>query len=122
MIENFKVGDLKRYGLDQESLRVLNPRLVYCSVTGFSQTGPYALRPGYDSIFHAMGGLMSVTVYPDEEGGGSVKTGPSIAAFIAGQFAAIGVITALYERDANRKHSVGRGQHADVALLESVIS
>ena len=122
LIENFKVGDLKRYGLDQESLRDLNPRLIYCSVTGFGQTGPYAPRPGYDSIFQAMGGLMSVTGYPDEEGGAPVKTGPSIADFIAGQFAAIGVITALYDRDANHEASRGRGQHIDVALLDSVIS
>ena len=82
LVENFKVGDLKRYGLDYASLRELNPRLVYCSVTGFGQTGPYAPRPGYDSIFQAMGGLMSVTGYPDEEGGAPVKTGPSIADFI----------------------------------------
>ena len=122
LIENFKVGDLKRYGLDQASLRELNPRLVYCSVTGFGQTGPYAPRPGYDSIFQAMGGLMSVTGYPDDEGGAPVKTGPSIADFIAGQFAAIGVITALYDRDANREASGGRGQHIDVALLDSVIA
>ena len=122
LIENFKVGDLKRYGLDHESLRALNPRLIYCSVTGFGQTGPYAPRPGYDSIFQAMGGLMSVTGYPDEEGGAPVKTGPSIADFVAGQFAAIGVITALYDRDANHEASRGRGQHIDVALLDSVIS
>jgi crotonobetainyl-CoA:carnitine CoA-transferase CaiB-like acyl-CoA transferase len=122
LIENFKVGDLKRYGLDHEGLRALNPRLIYCSVTGFGQTGPYAPRPGYDSIFQAMGGLMSVTGYPDEEGGAPVKTGPSIADFIAGQFAAIGVITALYDRDANHEASRGRGQHIDVALLDSVIS
>ena len=122
LVENFKVGDLKRYGLDQASLRELNPRLIYCSVTGFGQTGPYAPRPGYDSIFQAMGGLMSVTGYPDDEGGAPVKTGPSIADFIAGQFAAIGVITALYDRDANREASGGRGQHIDVALLDSVIA
>ena len=122
LIENFKVGDLKRYGLDQDSLRELNPRLIYCSVTGFGQTGPYAHRPGYDSIFQAMGGLMSVTGYPDGEGGAPVKTGPSIVDFIAGQFAAIGVITALYDRDANREASAGRGQYIDVALLDSAIS
>ena len=122
LVENFKVGDLKRHGLDAASLRELNPRLVYCSVTGFGQTGPYAPRPGYDSIFQAMGGLMSVTGYPDEEGGAPVKTGPSIADFIAGQFAAIGVLAALYDRDANRDASRGRGQHIDVALLDSVIA
>jgi len=122
VVENFKVGDLKRYGLDHESLRALNPRLVYCSVTGFGQSGPYAPRPGYDSIFQAMGGLMSVTGYPDEEGGAPVKTGPSIADFIGGQFAAIGVIAALYERDATEGQGSGRGQHVDIALLDSVIA
>src|SRR3954469_7093876 len=118
VVENFKVGDLKRYGLDHESLRAINPRLVYCSVTGFGQTGPYAPRPGYDSIFQAMGGLMSVTGYPDEEGGAPVKTGPSIADFIGGQFAAIGVISALYARDAGRGGEPGpqhgRGQQVDI--------
>ena len=126
VVENFKVGDLKRYGLDHESLRAVNPRLVYCSVTGFGQSGPYAPRPGYDSIFQAMGGLMSVTGYPDEEGGAPVKTGPSIADFIGGQFAAIGVLAALYERDGGlpqgRKSPSGRGQHVDIALLDSVIA
>jgi crotonobetainyl-CoA:carnitine CoA-transferase CaiB-like acyl-CoA transferase len=124
VIENFKVGDLKRYGLDHESLRALNPRLVYCSVTGFGQSGPYAPRPGYDSIFQAMGGLMSVTGYPDEEGGAPVKTGPSIADFIGGQFAAIGVIASLYERDArsDEPDRGGCGQHVDIALLDSVIA
>ena len=126
VIENFKVGDLKRYGLDHESLREVNPRLVYCSVTGFGQTGPYAPRPGYDSIFQAMGGLLSVTGYPDEEGGAPVKTGPSIADFIGGQFAAMGVLAALYERDAvlpdGAKKPSGRGQQVDIALLDSVIA
>jgi len=118
LIENFKVGDLKRYGLDYQSLKKVNPRLIYCSVTGFGQSGPYAPRPGYDSIFQAMGGLMSVTGYPDDEGGAPVKTGPSIADFIGGQFAAIGVIAALYDRDARS----GGGQQVDIALLDSVIA
>ena len=126
VIENFKVGDLKRYGLDHESLSAINPRLVYCSVTGFGQSGPYAPRPGYDSIFQAMGGLMSVTGYPDDEGGAPVKTGPSIADFIGGQFAAIGVISALYARDVRRAGESGgearHGQHVDIALLDSVIA
>lgn len=122
IVENFKVGDLKRYGLDYDSLKQINPRLVYCSVTGFGQTGPYAPRPGYDSIFQGMGGLVSVTGYPDDEGGGPVKTGPSIADFIGGQFAAIGVIAALYDRDANREESGGKGQHVDIALLDCVIA
>jgi crotonobetainyl-CoA:carnitine CoA-transferase CaiB-like acyl-CoA transferase len=126
LIENFKVGDLKRYGLDYESLKKVNPRLIYCSVTGFGQSGPYAPRPGYDSIFQAMGGLMSVTGYPDDEGGAPVKTGPSIADFIGGQFATIGVIAALYERDACTSQSAsegeGKGQQVDIALLDSVIA
>src|SRR5688572_19902174 len=122
IVENFKVGDLKRYGLDYASLKEINPRLVYCSVTGFGQSGPYAPRPGYDSIFQGMGGLMSVTGYPDDEGGAPVKTGPSIADFIGGQFAAIGVLCALYERDVNRERSGGQGQHVDIALLDSVIA
>jgi crotonobetainyl-CoA:carnitine CoA-transferase CaiB-like acyl-CoA transferase len=131
LIENFKVGDLKRYGLDYESLKKVNPRLIYCSVTGFGQSGPYAPRPGYDSIFQAMGGLMSVTGYPDDEGGAPVKTGPSIADFIGGQFAAIGVIAALYERDARTSEGAarareadgsGQGQQVDIALLDSVIA
>jgi crotonobetainyl-CoA:carnitine CoA-transferase CaiB-like acyl-CoA transferase len=119
LVENFKVGDLQRYGLDYESLKKINPRLIYCSVTGFGQTGPYAPRPGYDSIFQGMGGLMSVTGYPDDEGGAPVKTGPSIADFIGGQFAVIGVIAALYERDANGSD---KGQQVDIALLDSVIA
>ena len=121
VVENFKVGDLKRYGLDHESLSAVNPRLVYCSVTGFGQTGPYAPRPGYDSIFQAMGGLMSVTGYPDAEGGAPVKTGPSLADFIGGQFAAIGVIAALYQRDVQQGPG-GHGQQVDIALLDSVIA
>ena len=133
LIENFKVGDLERYGLDYASLKKVNPRLVYCSVTGFGQSGPYAPRPGYDSIFQAMGGLMSVTGYPDDEGGAPVKTGPSIADFIGGQFAVIGVIAALYERDARPSGDravsegtpsggSGKGQQVDIALLDSVIA
>ena len=118
LVENFKVGALTKYGLGYEALHQKYPRLIYCSITGFGQTGPYAPRPGYDSIFQAMGGLMSVTGYPDEEGGAPVKTGPSIADFIGGQFAAIGVIAALYERDAKGERSSGRGQQVDIALLD----
>ena len=118
LIENYKVGDLKRYGLDHESLRRLNPRLIYCSVTGFGQTGPYAAQPGYDTVFQAMSGLMSVTGLPDGvPGGGPMKTGPSLADFMAGQFATAGILAALYERDT---HS-GEGAHIDIALLDSTI-
>ncbi|MBN9370645.1 CaiB/BaiF CoA-transferase family protein [Hydrogenophaga sp.] len=118
LIENYKVGDLQRYGLDYDSLQRVNPRLVYCSVTGFGQTGPYAAQPGYDTVFQAMSGLMSVTGLPDGvPGGGPMKTGPSLADFMAGQFATAGVLAALYERDT---HS-GEGAHIDIALLDSTI-
>ena len=119
LIENYKVGDLKRYGLDYESLKAINPKLVYCSVTGFGQTGPYAARPGYDTLFQAMGGLMSTTGLPDDvPGGGPMKTGPSLADVLAGQFAMSAILAALYHRD---QHS-GVGQCIDVSLLDSVIA
>lgn len=119
LIENYKVGDLKRYGLDYESLKAINPKLVYCSVTGFGQTGPYAARPGYDTLFQAMGGLMSTTGLPDDvPGGGPMKTGPSLADILAGQFAMSAILAALYHRDQNS----GEGQYIDVSLLDSVIA
>lgn len=119
LLENYKVGDLKRYGLDYASLREVNPRLIYCSLTGFGQTGPYAPRPGYDSIFQAMGGLMSITGLPDEApGGGPMKTGPSLADILAGQYAAYAIQAALYARDVNG----APGQHIDIALLDALIA
>ena len=84
-MENYKVGDLKRYGLDYEAIRAINPGIIYCSVTGFGQTGPYAPRAGYDAIFQAMGGLMSVTGHMDgEPGAGPMKVGPSIVDYMTG--------------------------------------
>ncbi|UXJ50262.1 CaiB/BaiF CoA transferase family protein [Pseudomonas citronellolis] len=119
LLENYKVGDLKRYGLDYASLHEVNPRLVYCSLTGFGQTGPYSPRPGYDSIFQAMGGLMSITGLPDDvPGGGPMKTGPSLADILAGQYAAYAIQAALYARDVNG----APGQHIDVALLDALIA
>ncbi|TLX70634.1 CoA transferase [Pseudomonas nicosulfuronedens] len=119
LLENYKVGDLQRYGLDYASLREVNPRLVYCSLTGFGQTGPYSPRPGYDSIFQAMGGLMSITGLPDDvPGGGPMKTGPSLADILAGQYAAYAIQAALYARDVNG----APGQHIDVALLDALIA
>ena len=119
LIENFKVDDLKRYGLDYASLREVNPRLIYCSVTGFGQSGPYAKLPGYDTVFQAMSGMMSVTGLPDGvPGGGPMKTGPSLADFMAGQFATAGILAALYERDTFS----GEGQHIDIALLDCTIA
>ncbi|MGV0761382.1 CaiB/BaiF CoA-transferase family protein [Tistrella mobilis] len=114
VIENFKVGGLKKYGLDQESLRALNPRLIYCSITGFGQTGPYAPRAGYDFMIQAMGGLMSVTGEPDEvPGGGPVKVGVALVDVMTGLYATIGVLAALAHRE-----RTGEGQYIDLALLD----
>ena len=119
LLENYKVGDLKRYGLDYDNISKINSRLVYCSITGFGQTGPYSPRPGYDSIFQAMGGLMSVTGNPDDvPGGGPMKTGPSLADILCGQYAAYAILAALYHRDTIS----GRGQHIDLALLDALIA
>nr|WP_314437240.1 CaiB/BaiF CoA-transferase family protein [uncultured Brevundimonas sp.] len=118
-MENYKVGDLKRYGLDYASLKAINPRLIYCSVTGYGQSGPYAAKPGYDAVFQAQGGLMSVTGLPDHApGGGPMKVGPSIADVITGLNVASAVLAALYHRDANG----GEGQFIDIALLDCVVA
>ena len=119
LLENYKVGDLARYGLDYASIRAVNPRIIYCSVTGFGQTGPYSHRLGYDSIFQAMGGLMSVNGEPDGvPGGGPMKVGPSITDVITGLYASNAIIGALYHRDADN----GVGQYIDMALLDSVLA
>ncbi|KJC40600.1 CoA-transferase [Bradyrhizobium sp. LTSP849] len=118
-MENYKVGDLKRYGLDYETIKAINPRIIYCSVTGFGQTGPYAPRAGYDAILQAMGGLMSVTGHIDgEPGEGPMKVGPSIVDYMTGMNSSIGILSALYNRDANG----GVGQHLDVCLFDTVIA
>ncbi|MGE0810635.1 MAG: CaiB/BaiF CoA transferase family protein [Immundisolibacter sp.] len=114
LIENLKVGDLARYGLDYAALAAINPRLVYCSITGFGQTGPLASRPGYDFIIQAMGGLMSVTgERNDRPGGGPQKLGIAYADLTTGMHAAIGVLAALVQRGVS-----GRGQYVDLALLD----
>src|SRR5690349_20104530 len=118
-MENYKVGDLKRYGLDYETIKAINPKIIYCSVTGFGQTGPYAPRAGYDAILQAMGGLMSVTGHMDgEPGEGPMKVGPSIVDYMTGMNTSIGILSALYHRDANN----GEGQRIDVCLLDTVIA
>lgn len=118
-MENYKVGDLKRYGLDYETIKAINPRIIYCSVTGFGQTGPYAPRAGYDAILQAMGGLMSVTGHIDgEPGEGPMKVGPSIVDYMTGMNTSIGILSALYHRDVNG----GQGQHIDVCLFDTVIA
>ncbi|WP_298437382.1 CaiB/BaiF CoA-transferase family protein [Ottowia sp.] len=113
-IENFKVGDMARYGLDYAALSAINPKLVYCSLTGFGQTGPYAPRAGYDYIIQGMGGLMSVTGERDDLGGGPQKVGVAVADLFTGMYATVGILAAL--RHAER---TGEGQHLDMALLDT---
>ncbi|HNJ08548.1 MAG TPA: CaiB/BaiF CoA-transferase family protein [Plasticicumulans sp.] len=114
LLENFKVGGLAQYGLDADSLRALNPRLIYCSVTGFGQDGPYRDLPGYDFMIQGMGGLMSLTGQPDgTPGGGPVKVGVALADVLTGLYATIGVLAALAHRERS-----GEGQHVDLALLD----
>jgi crotonobetainyl-CoA:carnitine CoA-transferase CaiB-like acyl-CoA transferase len=118
-IENFKAGGLVKYGLDYAALAQVNPRLVYCSITGFGQDGPYAPLPGYDPIFQAMSGLMSVTGQPDgAPGAGPVLAGYSLSDINAGFYAAIAILAALHHRDTVS----GKGQHIDLALLDAQIA
>lgn len=119
LVENYKVGDLVRYGLDYESLRKINPRLVYCSITGFGQTGPYRALPGYDPIFQSMSGLMSLTGLPDGvPGAGPQKVGYAVSDMNAGFYASFAILAALNCRD----NQTGEGQHIDVALLDAQIA
>jgi crotonobetainyl-CoA:carnitine CoA-transferase CaiB-like acyl-CoA transferase len=118
LLENYKYGDLARYGLGYEDLQKINPRLIYCSVTGFGHTGPYKERPGYDFMIQGMGGMMSVTGEPDgAPGGGPQRAGVPIADIITGMYASIAICAAL----AHRAQS-GQGQHLDLALLDSQIA
>ncbi|MFL6857830.1 MAG: CaiB/BaiF CoA transferase family protein [Allosphingosinicella sp.] len=114
LIENFKVGGLARYGLDFGSLAALNPGLVYCSITGFGQDGPYAPRAGYDFIVQGMGGAMSLTGEPDGE---PQKSGIAYADLFTGLYASVAILAALRERD-----RTGRGAHIDMALLDSQVA
>ena len=114
VLENYKVGTLKRYGLDSHSLRALNPRLIYCSVTGFGQDGPRAEQPAYDFLIQAMGGLMSVTGERDgRPGGGPQKVGVPIVDLMTGMYAAVSVLAAL-----NRRHVTGQGDAIDISMLD----
>jgi crotonobetainyl-CoA:carnitine CoA-transferase CaiB-like acyl-CoA transferase len=122
LLENYKHGDLARYGLGYDDLRAINPGLVYCSVTGFGQTGPYRERPGYDFMIQGMGGMMSVTGEPDgAPGGGPQRAGVPIADIITGMYASIAICAALAHRAAPGP-SQGKGQHLDLALLDSQIA
>jgi crotonobetainyl-CoA:carnitine CoA-transferase CaiB-like acyl-CoA transferase len=114
LVENFKVGDLKRYGLDYATLSKSNPRLIYCSITGFGQTGPNAHRAGYDFLAQAEGGIMSLT---GEADGRPLKVGVGIADVMCGMYALTGILAALQAR-----HRTGAGQHIDVSLLDSQIA
>jgi len=114
LLENYKVGGLAKYGLDYATLSKVCPRLIYCSITGFGQTGPYRERPGYDFLMQGMGGLMSITGEPDDvPGGGPLKAGIAVTDLMTGQYATIAVLAALQAR-----HSSGRGQHIDLALFD----
>ena len=118
VVENFKTGALARYGLDYPSLAGVNPRLIYCSVTGFGHTGPYATRGGYDFLIQGMSGLMSVTGRPNgEPGAGPIKVGLPVSDLFTGLYAAVSILAALHHRD-----STGEGQHIDCALLDSQVA
>lgn len=116
-VENFKVGDMARYGLDYASLRAVNPRIVYCSVTGFGQTGPYRERAGYDYAIQGMGGLMSITGERDDLGGGPQKVGVAVADLFTGMYSAVGILAALRHAE-----HTGEGQHLDMALLDTQVA
>ncbi len=118
VVENFKVGGLEKYGLDYTSLKAINPGIIYCSITGFGQTGPYAKRAGYDLIIQAMGGLMSITGEPDDvPGGGPQRAGVAVSDLFTGLYSTIGILGALHHRNAT-----GEGQHIDVALLDTQVA
>ena len=116
-VENFKVGDMARYGLDYASLKVIKPSLVYCSVTGFGQNGPYAERAGYDYAIQGMGGLMSVTGERDDLGGGPQKVGVAVADLMTGMYATVGILAALRHAE-----KTGEGQQVDMALLDTQVA
>jgi crotonobetainyl-CoA:carnitine CoA-transferase CaiB-like acyl-CoA transferase len=118
VLENYKVGDLARHGLAYEDLREINPRLVYCSLTGFGQSGPYADRPGYDFIFQGMGGLMSITGERDDlPGGGPQKVGIAVSDVFAGMYASLAVTAALLHRE-----RTGVGQFIDLAIFDALVA
>ena len=118
LVENFKVGGLKKFGLDAESLRATYPQLIYASITGFGQDGPYAQRAGYDYIIQGMGGLMSLTGVPDgEPGGGPMKVGVAVADLFSGMYTASAILAALYRRE-----QTGEGATIDLALFDTQLA
>jgi crotonobetainyl-CoA:carnitine CoA-transferase CaiB-like acyl-CoA transferase len=116
-IENYKVGDMARYGLDYEALALLNPKLVYCSITGFGQTGPYSQRAGYDFAIQGMGGLMSITGERDDLGGSPQKAGIAVADLFTGMYATVSILAALRHAE-----KMGQGQYIDMALLDTQVA
>ena len=117
LIENYKVGDLARYGLDWDTLSRINPRLIYCSLTAFGQDGPYAARPGYDYLFQGLSGLMSITGEPDDRpGGGPQRVGVPMVDLFTGMYATVAMVAALH-----RRHATGLGQHIDVSLFDAAL-
>ena len=118
VVENFKVGGLKKFGLDANSLRTANPRLVYASITGFGQEGPYADRAGYDYIIQGMGGLMSITGLPEgQPGGGPMRVGVAVVDLFTGLYTAVAILAALYARE-----KTGKGAHIDMALFDTQLA
>ncbi len=118
MLENYKVGALAKYGLDYAAVAAVNPRVIYCSITGFGQTGPYRNRPGYDFLIQGMGGLMSVTGERDDlPGGGPQRAGVALADILTGMYASSAILAALHHRTAT-----GRGQYIDLALLDTQVA
>ena len=118
VVENFKVGGLKKFGLDAASLRAAHPRLIYASITGFGQDGPYAERAGYDFIIQGMGGMMSVTGLPDgEAGGGPMRAGVAIADLFTGMYTCVAILAALF-----RRQVTGEGAHVDMALFDTQLA
>ena len=118
VVENFKVGGLEKFGLDAKSLREANPRLIYASITGFGQDGPYADRAGYDFIIQGMGGMMAITGLPDgEPGGGPLRAGVAVVDLFTGLYTCIAILSALYRREKS-----GEGAHIDMALLDTQLA
>ncbi len=118
VVENFKVGGLRKFGLDAASLRAADPRLVYASITGFGQDGPYAERAGYDFIIQGLGGMMSVTGLPDDQPGGApMRAGVAIADLFTGMYASVAIVAALYARE-----KTGEGAHIDMALFDTQVA
>ncbi|HEY8592985.1 MAG TPA: CaiB/BaiF CoA-transferase family protein [Sphingomicrobium sp.] len=118
VVENFKVGGLEKFGLDAKSLRAANPRLIYASITGFGQDGPYAERAGYDYIIQGMGGLMSITGLPDgEPGGGPMRVGVAVVDLFTGLYTTVSILAALYAHEKS-----GQGAHIDMALFDTQLA